>query len=116
VKKWFNKKVGFLFYKKMTNLDSQGIGNSTKKLIVCSIKLISALTNLKHVCKTIIKEFGGKIFIGECLFIWKQQTFIDGGISLCSLVNGKVCRVLLSLSKSNWVLISTPDKKQVCEP
>jgi hypothetical protein len=30
---------------------TQGIGNSTKKLIVCSIKLTSALTNPEHVCR-----------------------------------------------------------------
>ncbi len=72
----------FFYYKKTTNIDSQGIGNSTKKLIVCSIKLTSVFTNPKHVCRTIIKEFGGKIFTGEYLFIWKQQTFIDGGIYL----------------------------------
>jgi hypothetical protein len=69
VKKWFNKKVGILYYKKTINLDSQGIGNSTKIFIVCFIKLISALTNPKHMCRTIIKESGGIIFIGERLFI-----------------------------------------------
>ncbi|CAK9235587.1 unnamed protein product [Sphagnum troendelagicum] len=36
--------------------------------------------------------------------------------SKCSLVNGNVCCVPLSLSKSKWVLISAPDKKQVFEP
>jgi hypothetical protein len=33
--------------------------------------------------------------------------------SKCSLVNGNICWVPLSLSKSKWVLISAPDKKQV---
>jgi hypothetical protein len=32
--------------------------------------------------------------------------------SHCSLVNGNICRVPLSLSKSKRVLISAPDKKQ----
>jgi hypothetical protein len=36
--------------------------------------------------------------------------------SKCSLVKGNVCCVPLSLSKSKWVLISAPDKKQVFEP
>jgi hypothetical protein len=36
--------------------------------------------------------------------------------SKCSLVNGNVCWVPLSWSKSKWVLISAPDKKQVLNP
>jgi hypothetical protein len=71
-----------IIYYKPTNLDYQGIGNSTKKLIVCSIKLTSALINPKHVWRAIIKEFESRIFTGKYLLIWKQQTFIDGGISL----------------------------------
>jgi hypothetical protein len=52
VEKGFNKTVGIFCYKKMINLDSQGIGNSTKKFIVCSIKLTSVFTNLEHACRT----------------------------------------------------------------
>jgi hypothetical protein len=36
--------------------------------------------------------------------------------SKCSLVNGNICWVPLSWSKSKWVLISAPDKKQVLNP
>jgi len=36
--------------------------------------------------------------------------------SKCSLVTGNICWVPLSLSKSKWVLICAPDKKQVFEP
>jgi hypothetical protein len=36
--------------------------------------------------------------------------------SKCSVVNGNVCWVPLSLSKSKQVIISAPDKKQVFEP
>jgi hypothetical protein len=78
VKKWLNKKVGIFCYRKMTNIDSQGIGISKKKLNVCSIKLTSALTNPEHVCRATRKESGGRILTGECLLIWKQQTLMWG--------------------------------------
>jgi hypothetical protein len=68
--------VGIFCYKKVTNLDSQGIGNSTKKLNMYSIKLTSVLTNPEHVCRAIIKESGGRILTGVCLLIWKQQTLM----------------------------------------
>jgi len=65
-KKGSIKRLEFFCYRKVTNLDSQGIGNSTKKLNMCSIKLTSVLTNPKHVCRAIIKESGGRILTGEC--------------------------------------------------
>jgi hypothetical protein len=42
--------------------------------------------------------------------------FVQDVESKCSLVNGNVCWVPLSLSKSKQVVIYAPDKKQVFEP
>ncbi len=95
--------------------------------IACKSQLRCWLTEERHTCwlgyisekekpRSVLSSSILWLFLCQISYCLKMHCMIysvQDAESECSLVNGNVSWVPLSLSESKWVLISAPDKKQV---